>query len=130
MAEPQRRRSGRCARQDRLGVRSGAAQKLDLFPHTDPDVPTAIFIHGGFWSRNSKETFRFTVSGIHSAGFHSVFVGHTLAPDASMDEIVDEIRSATRWLFSHLSRIPPCGPASHSYWLVFRRASCCHGHKR
>lgn len=79
-------------------------QKLDLFPHTDPDAPTAIFIHGGFWSRNSKETFRFSVSGIHSAGFHSAFVGHSLAPEASMDEIVDEIRSATRWLFANLSR--------------------------
>lgn len=77
-------------------------QKLDLFPHSDPAVPTAVFIHGGFWSRNAKETFRFTVSGIHTAGFHAVFVGHTLAPDASMDQIVDQARSATRWIFSHL----------------------------
>lgn len=77
-------------------------QKLDLFPHSDPAVPTAVFIHGGFWSRNSKETFRFTVSGIHAAGLHAVFIGHTLAPEASMDEIVDQIRSATGWIFSHL----------------------------
>ena len=80
-------------------------QKLDVFPHTDPTASTAVFIHGGFWSRNSKETFRFTVSGIHAAGFHAAFIGHTLAPDARIDEIVDEIRSATRWIFLNLSEL-------------------------
>jgi arylformamidase len=88
----------------KLDLAYGAAplEKLDLFPLSDPDAPTAAFIHGGFWSRNSKETFRFTVSGIHAAGFHAVFVGHTLAPNASMDQIVDQARSATRWVFSNL----------------------------
>lgn len=88
----------------RLDLAYGQAplQKLDVFPHTDPRASTAVFIHGGYWSRNSKETFRFLVRGIHAAGLHAVFIGHTLAPNARMDRIVAEVRSAIDWIFRHL----------------------------
>jgi acetyl esterase/lipase len=88
-----------------LAYGSGSMQKLDVFPHADACVPTAVFIHGGFWSRNSKETFRFVVRGIHAAGFHAVLIGHTLAPTARMDAIVEEARRATRWVFAHLDEL-------------------------
>jgi arylformamidase len=88
----------------RLDLAYGAApsQKLDVFPHADPRAATAVFVHGGYWSRHSKETFRFLVRGIHAAGLHAVFIGHTLAPDARMDRIVAEVRSAVDWTFRHL----------------------------
>jgi arylformamidase len=88
----------------RLDVAYGPAQrqKLDIFPCGNGDAPTALFFHGGFWSRNGKETFRFTLRGIHAAGCNAVFAGHTLAPEARMDRIVEEARSAGRWLFGHL----------------------------
>jgi arylformamidase len=88
----------------RLDLAYGASpsQKLDVFPHTDPRAATAVFVHGGYWSRHSKETFRFLVRGIHAAGLHAVFIGHTLAPNARMDRIVAEVRSATDWFFRHL----------------------------
>ena len=85
-----------------LAYGPASSQKLDVFPHTDPLATTAVFVHGGYWSRNSKETFRFLVRGIHAAGLHAVFVGHTLAPHARMNQIVAEIRSATDWVFGHL----------------------------
>jgi arylformamidase len=78
------------------------SQKIDVFPHTDRLATTAIFVHGGYWSRNSKETFRFLTRGIHAAGLHAAFVGHTLAPEARMDQIVAEVRSAAEWTFEHL----------------------------
>jgi arylformamidase len=91
----------------RLDIPYGAApaQKLDTFPHADCAAATAIFVHGGFWSRNSKETFRFLVRGIHAAGLNAVFVGHTLAPQAGMDEIVCEVRTAARWTSAHLAEL-------------------------
>jgi arylformamidase len=91
----------------RLDLPYGPAlgQKLDLFPHADADAPSVVFIHGGFWTRNSKETFRFTVRGIHSAGFHAFFIGYTLAPNARMDEMVGQARSATQWVHAHLEEL-------------------------
>jgi len=91
----------------RLDVAYGRAplQRLDIFPCADPDAATAVFVHGGFWSRNSKETFRYLVRGIHAAGLNAIFVGHTLAPNARMDQIVEEVRSATQWIFAHLGEL-------------------------
>ena len=77
-------------------------QKIDVFPCGSASAPTVLFIHGGFWTRNSKETFRFLVSGIHAAECNAAFLGYTLAPDARMDEIVEEVRLGGRWLFSKL----------------------------
>jgi hypothetical protein len=91
----------------RLDVPYGAApaQKLDIFPHADCAAATAIFVHGGFWSRNSKETFRFLVRGIHAAGLNAIFVGHMLAPQAGMDQIVGEVRAAAHWTSAHLAEL-------------------------
>jgi arylformamidase len=77
-------------------------QKIDIFPSGSVLAPTVAFIHGGFWTRNSKETFRFLVRGIHAAGCNAAFLGYTLAPEARMDEMVEEVRVGGRWLFSRL----------------------------
>jgi arylformamidase len=89
----------------RLDVAYGPApaQKLDIFPCGHATAPTALFIHGGFWTRNSKETFRFLVQGVHAAGCNAAFIGYTLAPNARMDQMVDEVRSGGHWLFSRLA---------------------------
>ncbi len=76
-------------------------QKLDVFPYGRGDAPTVLFFHGGFWSRNGKDTFRYIVRGIHAAGCNAVFVGYTLAPDARLDHIVQEARDAVAWVGAH-----------------------------
>jgi len=42
----------------------------------------------------AKESFTFAATGPLAAGINVALVGYTLAPAASMDEIVAEIRSA------------------------------------
>src|SRR3982751_3541512 len=85
----QRRNAMRVASpRDRFDVPygSGPAQRLDLLPATDPATsPTVLFFHGGFWTRNSKETFRFLESGFHAAGLNAAFAGYSLAPHARME---------------------------------------------
>jgi arylformamidase len=78
-------------------------QKIDLFPLGHTQAPTALFFHGGFWSRNGKETFRFLLEPIHQAGFNAAFAGYTLAPDADFGDIVRDAGWATQWLASHLA---------------------------
>ena len=92
---------------DRLDIPygRGSLQKIDVFPYGSASAPTVVFIHGGFWIRNSKETFRFLVRGIHAAGCNAAFLGYTLAPNARMDEIVAEVRLGGRWLFFSLAEL-------------------------
>jgi arylformamidase len=87
-----------------LDVPYGAAarQKVDVFPRGDSNAPTAVFFHGGFWSRNTKETFRFVTDGIHRAGLNAVFAGYRLAPEARMDEIVDDAAKALQFVHERL----------------------------
>ena len=74
-------------------------QRLDLLPSATPATSaTVLFFHGGFWTRNSKETFRFLARGFHAAGLNVAFAGYALAPAARMGRIVSDSLTATRWL--------------------------------
>jgi arylformamidase len=74
-------------------IRYGAQprQRFDWLPCGRPDAPTFIFIHGGYWQNCTKEDFAFVASGPLGRGFNVVLVEYTLAPVASMTQIVDEI---------------------------------------
>jgi len=65
-------------------------------------APTLMFIHGGYWQRNDKEGFAFLAEGPLAHGINVAVVEYTLAPDARMDQIVNEIRHAVAWLAEHL----------------------------
>jgi len=72
--------------------------RIDIFPCGAPDAPLFVFIHGGYWQRNSKEVFSCMAQAPMAHGFDVALPGYTLAPDASLTAIVAEIRSAIRWL--------------------------------
>ena len=72
--------------------------RWDLFPARDRDAPCLVFIHGGYWQRNSKEGFACMADGVRAHGWSAALPGHTLAPDASLSGIVAEIGAALDWL--------------------------------
>jgi arylformamidase len=72
--------------------------KIDIMPCRRSGAPLFAFIHGGYWQRNSKEVFACMAEGPLAHGFDAALIGYTLAPDASLTEIVDEVRTAVRWL--------------------------------
>lgn len=61
-------------------------------------APLFVFIHGGYWQRNFKEIFACVSEGPLANGFDAALIGYTLAPQATLTEIVDEVRAAVRWL--------------------------------
>ena len=67
-----------------------------------PGGPTLMFLHGGYWQMRSKESFTFIASGPLSGGINVALAGYTLAPDASIDEMVAEVGAALDWLTSAL----------------------------
>ena len=76
----------------------GERQKFDLYPGRDAAAPCLVFIHGGYWQRNSREDFAGYATGLNSHGWSVAMPSHTLAPDASLTAIVAEIHSALDWL--------------------------------
>lgn len=72
--------------------------RLDYFPGGRINAPLFVFIHGGYWQRNTKEVFSFIADGPNAHGIDVAVVGYTLAPQATLAEIVLEIRQSLAFL--------------------------------
>jgi arylformamidase len=98
----------RAARPLHLDMRYGAAERarLDFFACGRAGAPTLAFLHGGYWQMNAKEGFAFVAEGPLAHGLNVATIGYTLAPEARMDAIVEEIRHAVRFL---ADRLPSLG---------------------
>jgi arylformamidase len=66
---------------------------------------TLLFFHDGYWQRNAKEGFSFVAEGPLDLGINVAVAGYTLAPEATMDAIVGEARTALHWLHRHLATL-------------------------
>ena len=82
-----------------LGLRYGPAARnlIDYFP-ADRRGPLVIFIHGGYWQMRAKESFSYIAKAMLPHGLHVALVGYTLAPDATLGGIVQELRNAIAYL--------------------------------
>ncbi len=89
----------RAARPGHLDLAYGPKERnrWDLFPAARADAPCVIFIHGGYWQRNRREDAAVIAAGAVARGWHAALPGYTLAPDASLTEIVAEIHAALDW---------------------------------
>jgi arylformamidase len=74
--------------------------RIDVFRCGAARAPLLVYIHGGYWQRNAKEFYACLAVGPMAHGIDVALVGYTLAPEATLTQIVDEIRSAIRWLRS------------------------------
>ena len=64
--------------------------------------PTLVFIHGGYWQMRAKEVFTLFAEGPMAHGINVALFGYTLAPDATLDEIVAEIHQGLDFLAGQL----------------------------
>lgn len=90
--------------------------RCDLFPAADPAAPCLVFLHGGWWQRNGREDFSHVVDGVRRHGWSAALPGHTLAPAASLTEIVAEIRRALDWLTAEGPARGLAGPLVVAGW--------------
>jgi arylformamidase len=83
-----------------LDLRYGERERnrIDYFAAEAKGGPVLVFIHGGYWQMRAKETFRFVAEGPLAHGIHMALIAYTLAPDATLTEIVAEIHEALNWL--------------------------------
>ena len=94
----------------------GLSQKWDIYPAADPHAPVLIFIHGGYWQRNSRGLFAIMAEGALARGMTVAMPGYTLAPAATMTQIVAEIDAALDWLAREGAAQSAGGPAIVSGW--------------
>lgn len=76
-------------------------QRLDLFPAAGPNAPLFVFIHGGYWQTFDKESFEYLAPPFVQAGAAYAAIGYSLAPEVTIEQIVDEVRQAVLWLWRH-----------------------------
>lgn len=99
------RRSGemRARYPDHLDLRYGPRERnrIDFLKSRDK-APTLLFIHGGYWQHRAKEVFTIFAEGPMAHGINVALIGYTLAPDATLDEIVAEIHAGIDCLAGQL----------------------------
>jgi acetyl esterase/lipase len=91
----------------KLDLRYGSEprQRLDFFACGKPGAPTLAYIHGGYWQMNDKDSSAFFGETLLPAGFNFSLIEYTLAPDARMDQIVAEVRSAMSFIIDHAAEL-------------------------
>ena len=108
----------RSAHAGHLDQRYGPRERntWDLYPAADPKAPCLVFIHGGYWQRNSKDVFANLIAGPHAQGWAAALPGYTLAPDATLTEITAELHAALDWLAEYGPSHGIAGPIVVSGW--------------
>ncbi len=108
----------------------GARTAFDLYPAADPGAPCLVFIHGGYWLRNSRELFAAYAEGLAQHGWSIALPGYTLAPQASLTAIVQEIGAALDWFARHGPAHGVAGPVVLAGWSAGAQLAVLHlGHR-
>jgi len=84
---------------DHIDLRYGSRERNRIdFLKAGDKAPTLLFIHGGYWQTRAKEVFTVVAEGPMAHGINVALIGYTLAPDATLDEIVAEIHAGIDFL--------------------------------
>ncbi|HXF55065.1 MAG TPA: alpha/beta hydrolase [Hyphomicrobiaceae bacterium] len=82
----------------------GPRQRFDLFlpDNDDENTPHVIYIHGGYWQRGDRKDYSFIATELVARGIAVSIPSYTLCPQASVAQIIEELRGfvqqAWRWL--------------------------------
>ncbi|MGU3575178.1 alpha/beta hydrolase [Brucellaceae bacterium C25G] len=73
---------------------NGARNYLDLIFPDGESKGLVVFVHGGFWIQCAKSDWTDLAEGARSNGWTVAMPGYTLAPDAKISDMVNEIAAA------------------------------------
>lgn len=66
-------------------------------------APVFIFIHGGYWKALGKDDSAFMAPALTQEGAIVVVPDYDLAPSATLDHIVDQMRQAYAWVVRNIA---------------------------
>jgi len=76
---------------------------LDWFAAA-PGGPVLLWVHGGYWRALSKAEQSCVAPGLVAAGVHVAVMDYSLAPAATLDLIVHQVRTAVAWVARHAAQ--------------------------
>lgn len=79
-------------------------ERLDILPSAAKDSKVLVFIHGGYWHKFDKSSFRFVAAAFHKYDITTVIINYPLAPVHSVDQIVAFTRAALYWVNANIGR--------------------------
>lgn len=83
---------------------AAAGETLDLFLPAVKPAPLLVFVHGGYWQSLDKGDFGFLAPAFVARGIAFASLNYTLAPEASIGRMVEEVRRAVAWLRANADR--------------------------
>lgn len=92
-----------------LDVRYGTTNRqiVDLFyadKDAPKDAPWAVFIHGGYWRALSPKEHSHLAHGLTECGVNVAMAGYDLSPQATLAEIIDEMRADMLFLWKRFGQ--------------------------
>ncbi|MBB4039707.1 acetyl esterase/lipase [Microvirga flocculans] len=89
-----------------LAYGPGERHRLDFFypERGDAGGPTVMFIHGGYWQALDKSSSSHLARGANARGLTVVIPSYTLAPEATLADIVSEIEAAADFIARRTGR--------------------------
>ena len=83
-----------------LAYGTSARQKVDLFfPDATGHTPLALFVHGGYWRSLDPSIFSHVAGGLNARGIAVAVAGYDLAPQVTILQIIEQIRTACLFLW-------------------------------
>jgi arylformamidase len=83
-------------------------QFIDLFqPQTaadTPQIPLAMFVHGGYWRGLDPSSFSHMARGLNTRGVAVAVAGYDLCPVVAIADIIEQIRRACIFLWQRLGQ--------------------------
>ncbi|MEO3828075.1 alpha/beta hydrolase [Actinomadura sp. B10D3] len=76
-------------------------ERLDVWGVGGEPRPVFVFLHGGYWMALSRDVSSFMARTLHEHGIATVVPDYTLAPKASLEEIVRQVRASIAWIHRH-----------------------------
>ena len=94
----------------RIAYGPGARNVIDVFSggrgdDASDNAPVVTFIHGGYWQALDGSSFSHMARGLNAHGISVAVPTYTLCPQASVADIIEEMRQATRELAKLASRM-------------------------
>ncbi|MER7212035.1 alpha/beta hydrolase [Streptosporangium sp. NPDC020072] len=75
-----------------------SGERLDVWGVGDRPRPVFVFVHGGYWRALSRADSAFMARMLDEQGIATVVVDYTLAPRATLEEIVRQVRAAVAFV--------------------------------
>ncbi len=78
-------------------------ETLDIFPAEKPNAKVMVFIHGGYWYKNTAADFYMIAKAFRNYHVTTVLVNYPLMPEYPMEQLVHSCSKAISWVYKNIA---------------------------